>query len=170
MGTSDGKGIMRWYERFQRLAMWKGDILLSGLGYLTCQTGFRKQFGESHLPSKGRAKWAASDFPQNSSKESTPKTIEITVSPETYSLDSSLRHRRVHTFWNTSKVVLTSQMKQKFRPSAGVNRRGCIIWGSEHPSEHLEHEQNSECAVRGARWRIEIVWSFFSDEDAITNN
>jgi hypothetical protein len=57
------------------------------------------------------------------------------------SLGRDLRHICAHKFWKIQifYVVLSSLMRQNFT-SLAVSDGICVIWGSEPPTEYLEHE------------------------------
>jgi hypothetical protein len=60
---------------------------------------------------------------------------------------------------------------EKFHNSGHVNWHNCIIWGSEPPREHSEHEWDSPkvnvwCVLQHER----VTGLFFFDEDIITSN
>jgi hypothetical protein len=60
-------------------------------------------------------------------------------------------------------IVFTHEVK--FHISGSVNRHNCVIWGSEPPGEHSEHERDShKVNVWSVLTNERVTGPFFFDE------
>jgi hypothetical protein len=67
--------------------------------------------------------------------------------------------------------LLSSVMRKIFHISGRAIEHNCVIWGSEPPREHIEHERNSpEVNMWYALTHKAIVGLFFFGDAIITSN